>query len=71
MVYAEHLYNFYQNQWRVQFPLLNGKDNRPLLDAGLIEYIIMNEPANVAGEKMMDIIDKELQRFTNFPVDRA
>ena len=71
LAYAEQLYNFYQNQWRAQFPLLTGKDNRPLLDAGLIEYIIMNEPANIAGEKMMDIIDKELQRFTDFPIDRA
>ncbi len=71
MAYAEQLYNFYQNQWRAQFPLLNGKDNRPLLDAGLIEYIIMNEPANIAGGKMMDIIDKELQRFTDFPIDMA
>ncbi len=65
LAYAEQLYNFYQNQWRAQFPLLNGKDNRPLLDAGLIEYIVMNEPANIAGAKMMDIIDKELQRFTD------
>ena len=71
LAYAQQLYNFYQNQWRAQFPLLNGLDNRPLLDAGLIEYIIMNEPANIAGEKMMDIVDKELQRFTDFPVDRA
>ena len=71
LAYAEQLYNFYQNQWRAQFPLLNGKDNRPLLDAGLIEYIIMNEPANIAGGKMMDIIDKELQCFTDFPLNRA
>ena len=71
IVYAEQLYSFYQNQWRAQFPLLNGLDNRPLLDAGLIEYIIMNEPANIAGGKMMDIIDRELQRFTDFPIDRA
>ena len=70
LAYAEQLYNFYQNQWRAQFPLLNGLDNRPLLDAGLIEYIVMNEPANIAGGKMMDIIDKELQCFTDFPIDR-
>ena len=69
LAYAEQLYNFYQNQWRAQFPLLNGLDNRPLLDAGLIEYIIMNEPANIAGVKMMDIVDRELQRFTDFPID--
>ena len=71
LAYAEQLYNFYQNQWRAQFPLLNGKDNRPILDAGLIEYIIMNEPGNIAGGIMMDIIDKELQRFTDFPIDRT
>ena len=71
IVYAKHLYGFNKDQWRAQFPLLNGLDNRPLLDADLIEYIIMKEPANVAGEKMMDIVDKELQRFTDFPIDRA
>ena len=71
IAYAEQLYNFFQNRWRAQFPLLNGTNNRPLLDAGLIEYIVMNEPTNVAGGKMMDIVDRELQRFTDFPVDRT
>ena len=71
IMYAKHLYGFNKDQWRAQFPLLNGTNNRPLLDGDLIEYIIMKEPANIAGGKMMDIIDKELQRFTDFPVDRA
>ncbi len=71
IVYAKHLYGFNKDQWRAQFPLLNGLDNRPLLDGDLIEYIIMREPANIAGEKLMAIIDRELQRFTDFPIDRA
>ncbi len=71
IMYAKHLYGFNKDQWRAQFPLLNGLDNRPLLDGDLIEYIIMKEPANIAGEKLMAIIDRELQRFTDFPIARA
>ena len=71
IMYARHLYGFNKDQWRAKFPLLDGTNSRPLLDADLIEYIIMKEPANIAGEKLMTIIDRELQRFTDFPIDRA
>ncbi len=64
MDYAKGLYQCFHTKWREQFPLLNGKDNRPLLNFDLIELIVMNQP-NIAGEKMLMAIDKDLRRYVD------
>ncbi len=63
VVYAKSLCKLFHEQWRKKFPLLNGHDKRPLLNPDLIELIVLSHPSNLGGQKMLDVIDADLQRY--------
>ena len=65
MIFGNSLYKLLHEKWRHKFPLLNGKDNRPLLNSELIEIIVLKHPSNLGGEKMLTVIDAELQQYTD------
>ncbi len=61
--YAKSLCKLFHEQWRKKFPLLNGHDKRPLLNYDLIELIVLSHPSNLGGQKMLDVIDADLQKY--------
>ena len=63
MAYAKSLCKLFHEQWRKKFPLLNGHDKRPLLNYALIELIVLSHPSNLGGQKMLDVIDADLQKY--------
>ena len=63
MAYAKQLYEGFHVQWRQKFPLLNGHDKRPLLNSDLIDLIVLSHPSNLAGQRMLDVIDADLQKY--------
>ena len=65
MIYAGSICKLFQEKWREQFPLLNGHDKRPLLNYDLIELIVLSHPASLGGQKMLDVIEADLQKYTD------
>ena len=42
LAFTSAFYQIFHSRWLEEFPLLNGKDNRPLLDYDLIEMIVFS-----------------------------
>ena len=67
LAFTSAFYQIFHSRWLEEFPLLNGKDNRPLLDYDLIEMIVFSYPINLTGRQLNTAIKDELQHFSEVP----
>ena len=63
--YAQELAKPLHKLWIDRFPLLNGKDGRPLLNTDLIELIVLSHPSDLSGSKLIKVLISELQRYSD------
>ena len=63
--YAQGLARPLHKLWIDRFPLLNGKDGRPLLNTDLIELIVLSHPSDLSGSKLIKVLISELQRYSD------
>ena len=63
--YAQGLAEPLHKLWIDRFPLLNGKDGRPLLNSDLVELIVLSHPSDLSGSKLIKVIKSELQRYSD------
>ena len=67
LAFTSAFYQIFHSRWLEEFPLLNGKDNRPLLDYDLIEMIVFSYPINLTGRQLNTAIKDELQHYSEMP----